>query len=319
MSYAMIINSALLFAVTVLLAYLIAGSVSFKRIIYSGLDRLGKEYRERRLQREVRRYSRTLSVKMSLAEKVELFLIDKSNIRRYLPFMNFYSLCLLSFLIFALTFNLVYRILFFIPSTTVVCFLFSLTPVFLLDLMGRYNSENIRRKLAEFISVLNRWCAVKEDIFYAFEKSLESGIGEPLNTFIRDMVIQVNRGIDPLDALNMLQMKVDNPQFKDFIINIKQNIKHRGNIRVLLTNLENQFYKIEEEYNRRRISTYRDRLLLYFVMFAVLLAGYYFLKLNDRVEKFYLGTVQGKSLLTLFSLLYAGGFYLTFRITKFNH
>lgn len=319
MNYILIINSVLLFIVTAILAYLIAGNVSLKSIVHNSLDRFNNEYNERRLQREVRKYSRTISIRMSLVEKTELLFVDKSNIRRYLPFINFYSLCLLSSLIFVLTFERVYRVLFFIPSTAVVCLLLSLIPVFILDLMGRYNSENIRRKLAEFISVLNRWCAVKEDIFYAFEKSIDSGIGEPLKTFIRDMVIQVNRGIDPLVALDMLQMKVDNAQFKDFIINVKQNIKHRGDIRKLLTNLENQFYKIEEEYNRRRISTYRDRLLLYFIMFTVLFAGYFLIKFNPKVEEFYLGTLQGKALLTLFSILYTAGFYLTFRITRFKH
>jgi len=256
---------------------------------------------------------------MSFAEKIELYLIDKSNIRHYIPFMNFYLLIFISVLIFTLSFGSVYRILFFVPSTAVVCLLFSLIPIFILDLMGRYNSEKIRRKLAEFVSVLNRWCAVKEDIFFAFEKSIDSGIGEPLRTFIRDMVIQVNRGIGPLEALDILQMKVDNVQFRDFIINIKQSIRHRGDIRKLLTNLENQFYKIEEEYNRRRISTYKDRLLIYFVMFAVLFIGYYFLKFNPKVEQFYLGTFQGKSLLTLFCILYVSGFYMSFRITRFRH
>ena len=315
----LLVNSVILAASTVLFAYYIVINADVNNILRSGVEKLSKEYNRKQLKREIKKYSRIIPLKMTVADKIELYLIDKSNIKRYIPFANFYLLIMICILIFAIAFKLTFNVLLFVPSAVVVSLLFSLIPLFVLDIMGKYNSEIIRKRLAEFISVLNRWCAVKEDIFYAFEKSLESGIGEPLNTFIRDMVIQVNRGIDPLDALNMLQMKVDNPQFKDFIINIKQNIKHRGNIRVLLTNLENQFYKIEEEYNRRRISTYRDRLLLYFVMFAVLLAGYYFLKLNDRVEKFYLGTVQGKSLLTLFSLLYAGGFYLTFRITKFNH
>jgi Flp pilus assembly protein TadB len=314
-----IVNSAVLIIVTLIFSHLVVRYVNFKDAVASGIHWFSREFSEKRLQREVRRYSRTFSIKMSLVEKVELMLIDKSNIRSYLPFIDFYSLSFVCLLIFCVTFNFVYKIILFIPSTAVISFLFALIPVFLLDIMGKNNSESIRRRLAEFISVLNRWCAVKEDIFYAFEKSLDSGIGEPLRTFIRDMVIQVNRGINPLDALDMLQMKVDNPQFKDFIINIKQNIKHRGNIRALLTSLENQFYRIEEEYNRRRISTYRDRLLLYIVMFAILLAGYCFLKFNSRVEDFYLNTLQGKSLLTIFSILYAIGFYLTFKLTKFNH
>ena len=151
---------------------------------------------------------------------------------------------------------------------------------------------------------------MKEDIFYAFEKCIDSGIGEPLNTFIRDMVIQVNRGISPMDALSILQMKVDNYQFRDFIINIKQNVKHRGDIKKLLDNLEVQFYKIEEEYNRRKISTYRDRLTIYFIMFLVLLTGYLFLKINPEVESFYLGNFSREAAYYNFCILYVLGFIL---------
>lgn len=314
-----VVNSIILILLTCLLAYLIADKVNLRKIVLSSFARLNEEYNERRLRREVRKYTRNVSVKMNLAEKVELYLIDKSNVRHYLPFMSFHSLLLICAAVFIAAFQPVYRILYFIPSTAVICLMFALVPVFILDLAGRYNSEKVRRRLAEFVSVLNRWCAVKEDIFYAFEKSYESGIGEPLKTFIRDMTVQVRRGIDPVEALDILQMKVDNIQFKDFIVNVKQNIKYRGDIRKLLTNLETQFYKLEEEYNRRKISTYKDRFLIFILMFCVLFVSYFFLKFNPRVREYYLTAVEGKTLLALFCLLFAGGFYFSLGITKFKH
>jgi len=312
-------NSVLLLLTTALTAYLAAANIDFKTTLYNGLNRLNDEYNERRLRREVKRYTCGISIKMSLFERIELLLIDKSNIRYYVPFMNLSVLAVFCSLIFIVMLGQVYRVLKFLPSTVVVCLLFSLLPVLILELMGRYNSERVRRKLAEFISVLSRWCTVKEDIFYAFEKSVDSNIGMPLKIFVRDMVIQVDRGIDPLEALDILQMKVNNIQFRDFIINIKQNIRHRGDIVKLLTNLENQFYKIEEEYNRRKISTYRDRILIYIVMLVVLLTGYFFIRHNPQVEAFYITTLKGKALLTVFSILYACGFYLSFRISEFNY
>lgn len=315
----LVLNSVLLMTANVILVVLTIRNGCLRTRMYSALKTLDDEYTSRRLSREVSKYTRSVTVKMSRVERMELLLIDKSNVRRYLPFMNFYTLALFMVLIFAALLKPVYEMFVFLPSAVVISFLFSLIPVFILDLLARYNSEVIRRRLAEFISVLNRWCSIKEDVFYAFEKSIDSGIGEPLKTFIRDMVIQVNRGIDPMEALEILQIKVDNIQFRDFIINIKQNIKHRGDIIKLLTNLENQFYKIEEEYNRRKISTYKDRILIYFVMFAVLFIAYFFIKFNPQIEQFYLSSIKGKTLLTFFSLLYAGGFYLSFGITKFKH
>lgn len=316
---AFIINTVLLVFATVFFSFHLIAGMDIRGLLSSGLDRLDSKYNERRVVREIKRYQRILPIQMNMVEKIEFFFIDRSNIRHYIPFMNFYTLIILCLSIFAAAFGPVYQALLFIPSAVIISGLFSLLPIFILDLMCRYNSERIRRKLAEFISVLNRWCAVKEDIFFAFEKSIDSNIGITLKTFIRDMVIQVEHGIEPLDALEILKMKVDNVQFKDFIINIKQNIKHRGDLRSLLTNLENQFYKIEEEFNRRKISTYKDRILTYFVMFAVLFTGYWFLKLNPHVEEFYMCTFGGKALLGFFSILYACGFCLSLRISSFKY
>lgn len=319
MRYILVVNTVLLIFFTLVLAVLISRRLNLKKLIYEPLSRLNSDYLERRLRREVKKYTRTISIKMSFAEKVELELIDKSNIRSILPFMNFYTLHIICAIIFALSFDPIYRILYFLPSTIIICFLIAMIPVFILDLLGRYNSEKVRRDLADFIAVLNRWCAVKEDIFYAFEKSVDSGIGEPLRTFIKDMNTQVKRGIDPIEVLDILRIKVDNAQFRDFILNIKQTIRSSGDIRKLLTNMEAQFYRIEEEYIRRKISLYKDRMVIYATMFIVLFAGFYFIKHNSQVQNYYLGTVEGKLLFTLFSVIYVAAAYLSTKISKFNY
>ncbi len=252
-------------------------------------------------------------------EQFELVYIEKSNIRHYIPFFNVYCLFAVMAVIFGLVFKPVISLLGFFPTALVISFLISLLPLFGLDLLVRYNSEMVRKKLSEYISVLNRWCSVKEDIMYAFEKSLGSGIGEPLHTFIRDMVTQVNRGMDAEEALDILQTKVDNSHFRDFVLNIKLSMRHRGDITRLLSNLETQFYRIDEEYNRRRISTYKDRMLIYFVMVAVLAAVFLFIRFSSQVGEFYLNTVEGKLLLMIFSGMYALGFYLTSGIMKFKN
>lgn len=214
----LMLNSALILAANIVFAVFAAKPGVIGRSIRKVIERLDGEYTSRRLYREAKKYMNPSVSRMSLPERMELLFIDKSNIRRYIPFMNLYTLGALVALIFFTALRFVYRIMSFMPPSIVISMIFALLPLFALDLLARYNSEVIRRRLAEFISVLNRWCSVREDIFYAFEKSVDSGIGEPLRTFIRDMVIQVNRGIEPVEALDMLQMKVDNLQFRDFVI-----------------------------------------------------------------------------------------------------
>jgi len=313
------INLFLIIGITIIIAFKIARGINFKKAIKEYLNSLNMRNEVKSLNKKNAKYSDTFAIKLNFIDKIELYLIDKSNIRHYIPFMNLHVFVSFDILIFCITFHLFYKILLFIPSALMLSVVISLIPVIVLDLMVKYNSEKVRKRLAEFISILNRWCSVKEDIFYAFEKSLDSGIGEPLNTFIRDMVIQVNRGINPMDALALLQVKVDNPQFRDFIINIKQNVKHRGNLKKLLDNLEEEFYRIEEEFNRRKISTYKDRLTIYFVMIAVLFTAYIFLRISPEVENFYLKTMTGKMLVAFFCFLYSLGFYITVGIEKIKY
>lgn len=313
----LVINSVLLLSANIFFGVLAARNINLSALTSRiGTWLKGEQNKGKLLYTDTQ--NTDVDARLTIFERLELTYIVKSNIRRYIPFMNIYILIGIGVLIFAGAYGPVSKMLKFMPSSLIISGIISIIPFFALDLMARYNSEAVRKMLSEFISVLSRWCSVKEDIMYAFEKSLDSHIGEPLQTFVKDMVIQVNRGIDSSDALDMLQKKVDSPHFVDFIVNVKQCLKNRGDTIKLLTNLENQFYRIDEEYNRRKISTYKDRMLLYIIMFSVLLIAYMFISFTPQIKSFYLETLEGKLLLTLFSGMYALGFYLTAGIMKFK-
>ncbi len=314
-----IVLTILIFVFTCLTSFYIALAIQNRNLVFDISKTFNKSLEKKKIQLRLNKYSKTISIKMTIRDKVEINLIQKSNIRKYIPFASFNELIMFEVLIFSIVLYKIMLVVQFLPSAVCIATAASFIPILILDLMSKYNSEKIRHKLAEFISILNRWCAVKEDIVYAFEKSLDSGIDQTLKIYVRDMLIQVNGGISPIQALNMLDYKVDNPQFHDFITNIKQNMRHRGNIRLLLTNMETQFYKMEEEYNRRNISTYRDRLILYGIMIFVLLSGYALFRLNPKAYEYYIYTIQGKSLLTIFCIIYAFGAYIAFSITKFDY
>jgi len=314
--------AALLFAATAAAVVLAAPGVDFggvRDFVRTGAVRLEETYNRRRLLRQAKRYAKAARLKMTLLEKAELYFIERSNIRKYLPFFNFYSLVFSAAALFGLSFMPVYRTVYSIPAAVLACALISSAPFLALEIWARVNAENVRRKLADFVSVLNRWCAVKEDVVYAFEKSLASGIGEPLRTYARDFVVQVKRGLDVQEAFEILAMKVDSAQFKDFVLNISENMKHRGDLRKLLSKLEDEYYKLEEEYSRRKISTYKDRIMMYGAMFGVLAVGFLLLKSNQRVMDFYLGAPEGKLLMALFSLIFFSGFLISLRINKFKY
>jgi Flp pilus assembly protein TadB len=309
----------LLFAANIFFVYTIFRFYPVRYKLKTTLHFISDAYIAKKSLNQLRKHNRSELAKVSLMDRLELRYIERSNINRYLTFMNIYTLLLFSVCLFVISFSYIYKLINFVPTGLIISVLLSLLPFFALDILARYNSETIRKRLAEFVSILNRWCKVKEDIFYAFEKSIDSGIDEPLRTYIRDMLVQVNRGIDPSEALDLLQMKVDNSQFRDLILNLNQNVKHRGDINILLSNMEEQFYRMEEEYNRRKISTYKDRLIILFVMISVLVIAALFIESNATVKDFYLYDTQGKALLALFALLYAFGFYLSLGIGRFKY
>ena len=280
---------------------------------------VNEHYNERRLRRDVRKYSKSISIKMSFVDKVELLLIDKSNVRQYIPFMSFYVLVVVTAVIFTIALYVTYNFLKYLPSAIIMSTIVAIVPVIILDRMCKVNADATRKKLAFFISVLLKWATVKEDIFYAFEKSIDSGIGEPLRSYVQAMIIQVRKGMDPLTAFDILKMKVDNDQFRDFMANIKQNFRARGDTVKLLNIMEEQFYKLEEEHNARNITTYQDRITLLIIMIAVVVLMYLALKYSVSLRMYYLGTEAGKILLTVFACMYFIGFYFYTRINKFDH
>lgn len=251
-------------------------------------------------------------------EKINSNLILPSNIKTFIPFADALFLILACFFIYIIGIVLIYSKLKYFPASFIIAVVPGFIPVFILDIMGKRNSERVRKNLAEFVSVLARWCTVKEDIFFAFKKSIESGIGEPLRSMVKDMIIKIECGIDPIRSLESFSSKVNNKLFKDFVLNIRQNIKYRGNLIILLTNLEEQFYRMEEEYNKRKISTYKDRVVLYVVMIAVLLISWVFIGSSNKIYIFYIQTATGKILLFIFSVMYLCGLYTMLKIESFK-
>ena len=135
---------AVIVALTVIIAYLIIQQMDFSALrkrMQSSYNKMNEQYNERRLMREVKKRSLSISIKMSFADKVELFLIDKSNIRRYLPFMNFYVLALICAVIFLISLNFTYLFFKFLVTAVIISLIMASLPVIILDILGKWNSR----------------------------------------------------------------------------------------------------------------------------------------------------------------------------------
>lgn len=291
---------------------------SIRMQLGSGLNNLSSYYSEKRVSNEIKKYTRTVIFKLSFLERLEIRYVDKPNIRKVVFFANIYVvLGVAAFILLSVT-MLVYMYLYHLPSSLCIGILSSAIVFVGLDMVTKYNTEKIRKQMAIWIATLNRWVDIKEDVSYILDKSV-LGTPEPLKSHIKECVIQMNTGINKYEALDILSSKIDSEQFKDFVLNLKQTLKHRGNLKALLNNLEEEFYMLEEEYARRKITTFSSRLRTYVLMAFVLIVGFAFLNMNLEVRAFYMETDTGKLLLTLFFGMYFLAFLISTKVTNFNY
>lgn len=117
----------------------------------------------------------------------------------------------------------------------------------------------------------------------------------------------------------ILNKKVGSDFFSVFIINVDQAITNRGDVGIMLKNLEDEAYRLQEEFNRRQISTYHDRIIIYVTMLSVLFIGYEFLMMNEVTVKFYFHTAIGQLLVAIYSSLYLLGFFITMGLSKLEY
>jgi hypothetical protein len=120
-------------------------------------------------------------------------------------------------------------------------------------------SSQIRQQTLQLASDLARWCQVRGDLLYAFEKSVEGGLEQPLRSVVSDFITRVRGGMAIEQALDLLQKAVEDDSFQDLVLSMRFNFRHRGDLPVLLEHLEWQLSRIEEEYTRRKLSHDRDR------------------------------------------------------------
>lgn len=245
--------------------------------------------------------------------------IEQTNIRKYFPNASIKLLYLVGIIIFFLSAICVYARSKAIVMSVAIGVISLFIPLIILDSLRHYNLQRIRGDIVHFLSLLGQWYIVSEDIMKCFEKVSEQKLSEPLGTYIEDFVTQVRRGLDVSEALYILNRKVDSEFFSTFIVNIDQALSNRGDVGVMLKNLEDEAYQLQEELNRRNISTLHDKIIIYITMLSVIIIAYQLLVLNEITETFYFETTIGRILMVIFCILYLIGFFIATGLSKMEY
>ena len=111
----------------------------------------------------------------------------------------------------------------------------------------------------------------------------------------------------PVSAFSLLEKESRSEDFRYLIKNVRFAAEKGGNLQMLFKGMEEQYFKIDEEFFKRRISTLRDRVAVYFTIFLVIGTGIWFIGNNAVAKTFYMGTVNGNLLLVAFVLMFGAG------------
>jgi len=232
--------------------------------------------------------------------------------------MNVYQLIFICTLLSLFGLLVGYSFTVMIVPSIIFAFLIGLVPFLFIDSLTQYYNNKLSLEVSKFVSLLTRWAVIKEDIYYCFEKSLPQ-INNPLQSYISDFMMHVKYSGHIGYAFDIIIDQTYNEMLRNIMINLQQTTYSKGDLKELLERLEEESYQIYGEHERRRSETYFDKLAIYFSMVCVLLMTIFVLLLNEEMRIFYLTTPFGKWLLSLFSVLFFIGVYLSSKITSFNY
>lgn len=326
--FSMIIHNKIAIALSVVLLIMLSGivwaivskfNISYVEMKFTqGINSLKNKYMEQRIAESVKALTKTVHVKLSFMENLEIKYVDKTLLRNICYFANIYVVIFTAIACFLIGFIYIYINIYNGLISFALGISCATLPFIVLDLRAKHLSEKVRKMMATWVSSLNKAADQSDNILYILKYSVET-VQEPLKSYIKECIIQLENGLNESEAFDILSMKVESCQFKDFILNLKQNRKYGGNVKKLLTRCEDEFYCLEEEYERRKIKTFHSRVKVYLTMGALVLVTLYLFHVQPATKAYYLTDTIGKWIFVSFIGVFLMGFILLTKITKFDY
>ena len=187
-------------------------------------------------------------------------------------------------------------------------FTVSLMPSSLPYLMFDIYKNSLLKKEKEGITgllmVLTKWSSVKNDAVYCLQKANESSLKKPIGKYIRSLCIRLEKGMSVSDSLISCEKDALSEELRYVFINVRYAYEKGGSLYSIFKNLENQFFKIDEENYKRKISTSTDKYAVYISIILVMFTFYLIVLNNDYSKKYYFNSTLGIYILGIFSLLF---------------
>jgi|GEM_PF-575684 len=173
------------------------------------------------------------------------------------------------------------------------------------DIFSKAKERREASQLVYFLMSMSKWSAVRNDIVFCLGKTSETSIGKPLDKLISGTLSRIQGGMDVIRAFQVMEQESRSQDLRYLVRNIRFAAERGGNLHRLFTGLERQYFRIDEEIFKRKISTARDRATVYITLIVVAVASIWFLSSNPSAKEFYMNTEIGNIILMLFSLVFS--------------
>lgn len=191
------------------------------------------------------------------------------------------------FIICILIFCISYYVFFPILKLKILVVIFSVPiafiPIFILLVLSDVYEEKLERNLISYIIQLKNQVKINNDIISGFKETAKYA-GNPLSTYIRIFLFEVNNGINVSVAFDNLKNKVNIERFRQLITNLDSCYINGGDFYNLLDKSQTVFLKVQEERNNRNEQTMSSRIVL--VILIAMSVFVYFNFIDSNIENY---------------------------------
>ena len=146
-------------------------------------------------------------------------LIIKSNIRKTIPFFTTEIVVIISIFFSLSSLVISFFVMYNIFASLIIASFMAYLPKLIIEMIVLKHSNKIENQLINYMSTLNNFCSIEDNIVYAISKV--EHVQEPLKTFSKTFVQEVKNGIPISDALENFKGKIDNKRFKKLMRNLQ--------------------------------------------------------------------------------------------------
>ncbi|MFQ9249267.1 MAG: hypothetical protein ACLR3R_18620 [Clostridium paraputrificum] len=186
-------------------------------------------------------------------------MLERSEIKKYIPFLNTEIYIILTIIIGLLAFILIQSVLnhwiFGFLGTMVV----GLISYSILYFFSGINYERIEDEITTFVNMLENYSVMYDDILTIMKKSYVH-LNNPLREYIEEFCDETESSGDIERAFSNLETKLENPRFKKLIRNINICSKHEANYKEIIKDERRSLRRYQRERNSRKATVSTGRI-----------------------------------------------------------